>query len=216
VMASSAETVTGPFTIVTGTDLCSGVTLNADGKCTVYVAFAPTIAGSQGGSLAFTDNAVSNPEQPQAVHLAGTGTLSTPVPTSAPGQSASATISPSRLSLGPVEVGNTSAPMSVKITSTSLTTALVISAVTITSAGGASVAAQFAETDDCTTGSLIDGQSCTVSVTFTPAAAGSVQASLVFNDNVPFNITNPQSVALSGTGSSPPASPSPAPTNSIL
>jgi len=217
VMESPAETITGPFAIG-ATDTCEGATLGAGAACVLSLTFTPTGPGEAIGAVSFLDNAASSVVAPQAVQLRGFGTFSTPVPTSAPGQSAGSTISKSSLGLGSVEVGNTSAPMSVTITSTSPTAQLVISAVTITSTEGDSVAAQFAETDNCTGTPpplLSEGQSCTVSVTFTPAAAGSFQASLVFNDNVPFSLGHPQSVALSGTGYSPAATPSPAPTNSI-
>ncbi len=217
VMASPAETITGPFAIPSGaTDTCEGVTLGAGASCVVSLAFTPTGSGEVLGSVSFLDNAPSNILTPQTAQLRGFGTFSTPVPTPAPaGQSASATISPASLNLGAVELGNSSATMNVKITSTSATTPLVIDAVTITSTGSDSVAAQFSEADNCTAGPLGDGQSCTVSITFTPAGAGSFQASLVLSDNVPFNISHPQSVSLTASGYSPPAAPTPAPTNSI-
>ena len=215
VMASPAETITGPFAIG-ATDTCEGVTLESGASCVLSLTFTPTGPNEASGSVRLLDNASGGVLSSQAVELYGSGTFSTAAPTSAPpGQSAGSTISKSSLSFGAVEVGNTSAAMSVKITSTSAIP-LVISTVTITSSEGAGVASQFAtEADNCTGETLDDGQSCTVSVTFTPTAAGSFQGSLVFNDNVPFSLSNPQSVALSGTGYSPAASPSPAPTNSI-
>ena len=196
VMASTAETITGPFAIG-ATDTCEGLTLNANASCVLSLTFTPTGPGEAIGSVTFLDNASSSAVAPQAVQLRGYGTFITlPTPGST-GPPASSAISSASLNLGAVEVGNTSAAKSVTITSTSPTTPLNISAVTITGMG----AAQFAETDNCTIGPLYQGQSCTASVTFAPATTGSIQASLVFNDNVPASISHPQSVALSGTGS---------------
>lgn len=196
VMASTAETITGPFAIG-ATDTCEGLTLNANASCVLSLTFTPTGPGEAIGSVTFLDNASGSAVAPQAVQLRGYGTFIT-LPTPAPaGPPASSTISRSSLNFGAVEAGNTSAPMSVTITSTSPTTPLSISALTITGGG----ATQFAESDNCTTGPLYQGQSCTASVTFAPAIAGSYQASLVFNDNVPASISHPQSVSLSGVGS---------------
>jgi len=196
VMAPTAETITGPFAIG-AIDTCEGSTLNANASCVLSLNFTPTGPGSAIGSVTFLDNASGSAVAPQAVQLRGYGTFIT-LPTPAPaGPPASSAISSASLNLGAVEVGNTSAAKSVTITSTSPTTPLNISAVTITGTG----AAQFAETDNCTTGPLFQGQSCTASVTFAPATTGSFQASLVFNDNVPASINHPQSVSLSGSGS---------------
>ena len=195
-LASPAETITGPFAIG-AIDTCEGTTLDTGAICVLSLTFTPTGPGSAIGSVTFLDNASGSAVAPQAVQLRGYGTfltLPTPGPTGSP---ANSTISRASLNLGAIEVGNTSAAMSVTITSTSPTTPLNINAVTITGGG----AAQFAETDNCTTGPLFQGQSCTASVTFAPATTGSFQASLVFNDNVPASIDHPQSVSLSGTGS---------------
>ncbi len=200
-LVMSTTTVTGEFAIAS--DACSNMTVSAGGKCIVMVTFNPIGAGAQSGALSFSDNAPPNIENPQKVSLTGEGSTSTPAPTAAPpGQSASSSISPPNLNFAAVAVGTTSPPMTAKITSTSPTVPLSISSVTITSNGGAGVASQFSETDSCT-GSLGNGQSCTVSVTFTPANTGAQQASLVFNDNVAANVLDPQAVALAGTGSAP-------------
>ena len=61
-------------------------------------------------------------------------------------------------------------------------------------------AAMFAQTSTCAS-VLNAGQSCTVSVTFTPTSAGAKAATLSLSSNA---ATNPV-VALSGTGASRPA-----------
>ena len=61
------------------------------------------------------------------------------------------------------------------------------------------VTGPFAESNNCGT-SLAAGASCTVSVTFTPTAAGSASGTLSVNSSAP---GSPLTVALSGTGTSP-------------
>jgi len=60
-------------------------------------------------------------------------------------------------------------------------------------------ATSFGQTNNCGTG-LAAGLSCTVNVTFTPQAIGSLGANLSVFDSAP---SSPQTVALSGTGVSP-------------
>jgi hypothetical protein len=61
----------------------------------------------------------------------------------------------------------------------------------------------FAQTNNCPiwpAGSLAAGASCTISVTFTPSAAGRQTATLTITDNARHS---PQTVRLSGTGKAP-------------
>ena len=108
VMASTAETITGPFAIG-AIDTCEGSTLNANASCVLSLTFTPTGPGSAIGSVTFLDNASGSAVAPQAVQLRGYGTFIT-LPTPAPaGPPASSTISRSSLNFGAVEAGNTSA-----------------------------------------------------------------------------------------------------------
>jgi hypothetical protein len=60
-------------------------------------------------------------------------------------------------------------------------------------------AASFAETDNC--GTAVAAESaCTVNVVFTPVAPGALSAAIAITDNA---ANSPQSVAMSGTGSTP-------------
>jgi hypothetical protein len=76
----------------------------------------------------------------------------------------------------------------------SLSTALSITGITI----GGTNASDFAETNNCP-GSVSAGASCTLSVTFTPAAAGSRTGSLIIANTLPAT-DGPLQVLLSGTG----------------
>ena len=60
-------------------------------------------------------------------------------------------------------------------------------------------AASFSETNDCGT-TVAAGSGCTLSVVFTPSAAGTLSATIAITDNA---AGSPQSVALSGTGTAP-------------
>jgi hypothetical protein len=64
---------------------------------------------------------------------------------------------------------------------------------------GESAAAPFAVTSECEE-TLEPGQSCKVSVTFTPTGTTEQSGELTINDNV---LGSPQTVALSGTGKAP-------------
>jgi hypothetical protein len=95
--------------------------------------------------------------------------------------------SPSSLSFGNQATGSTSAAQTVTVTNPGS------SAVSMSSIG---VTGPFGETNNCGT-SLGAGASCTVSVTFTPTAAGSATGTLSVASSAP---SSPLTVALSGTG----------------
>jgi F5/8 type C domain/Pectate lyase superfamily protein/Abnormal spindle-like microcephaly-assoc'd, ASPM-SPD-2-Hydin len=97
------------------------------------------------------------------------------------------TASPSSESFGNENVGSTSSAQSVTVTNPG-TTAASMSSIGVTG--------PFGETNNCGT-SLAAGASCTVSVTFTPTAAGAATGTLSVNSSAP---NSPLTVALSGTG----------------
>jgi hypothetical protein len=101
-----------------------------------------------------------------------------------------ATISPASLNLGSIALGSSSKATTVTVTNQG-SGALTVSSVTI---GGAK-AAEFSQTNNCTT--VQPPSSCTINVTFTPDADGAAAASLMIADNA---TGSPQVVALSGTG----------------
>ena len=103
-----------------------------------------------------------------------------------------ALLSTASFNFGSVLVGQSSPAMTATLTYNA-STALNITGITITGAQ----ASDFSETNSCGT-SLGGGLSCTITVTFTPAATGARSASLQIADNA-FN--TPQLISLSGTGS---------------
>jgi len=112
---------------------------------------------------------------------------------SPPGVGPSVTLSQLSLALGRQIDGTTSAPQTVTLTNTG-TANLAISTVTI----GGTNASDFAKSaDTCTGATVTPNLTCTVSVTFTPSAAGSRSASLNFTDNAS---NSPQTVIVTGMG----------------
>ncbi len=156
-------------------------TLAASASCTVNVVFGPTVAGTRSATLNFND---SDTGSPQTVAVSGVGTSS----------GGSVTASPSSLSFGTVFVGSSSASQTGTLSNT-LSSSITISSVAIsgTNAGDFSIA-----TKTCGA-SLAAAGSCTASVVFKPTAAGTRSAVLSFTDSA---TNSPQSIALTGTGSS--------------
>ncbi|HUI42984.1 MAG TPA: choice-of-anchor D domain-containing protein [Terriglobia bacterium] len=167
---------TAPFS---ETDNCDG-TLPAGAACTINVTFTPTTSGAQSGTLTVTDD---DSPPTQTVSLSGTGTQ------------AQVTFTPTSLNFGNQVVGTTSAAMTVMVTNSG-TGSLTITSIAV----GGTNNLDFAETNTCVGSVTIT--SCTITVTFTPTAAGARSAALMVTDNAP---GSPQSVPLSGTGTNGPA-----------
>lgn len=152
----------------TQTNTC-GSTLAANASCTISVVFNPTKTGSRTSTVSVTDNAAGSP---QSVALSGTGTA--PV----------VTLSPANLSFSGVLVGKSSATKSVTVTNSG-NASLTVSDI--------DAAGDYSETDNCTTGQVAAGSSCTITVTFSPTAAWSRGGSIAITDNA---YNDPQQVVL--------------------
>jgi centrosomal CEP192-like protein/ASPM-SPD-2-Hydin domain-containing protein len=103
-------------------------------------------------------------------------------------------ISPTSLSFGSQVVGTTSAAQVVTLVNNQ-STSLTVSSIGFTGANSG----DFAQTNTCGS-SVAAGGSCTISVTFDPAASGARSATLNVNDNAS---NSPQTVGLTGTGIAP-------------
>jgi hypothetical protein len=144
-------------------------------QCVITVTFNPVQTGNLVESLTVRDDPV---DTPPSVTLTGTAVGS------------AAQLAPGALDFGPQLFGSPSAPKSVTLTSSGF------AALTITSIG---TTGDFAQTNNCPS-SLAPGNSCSISVSFTPTALGSRSGSLVLADNA-----GSQSVSLTGTGTGRPA-----------
>ncbi len=152
-------------------------TVQPGAQCAISVKFAPTGTASFSGILAITHNSPNSPN-PLNIALSGTGV-------GTPAVSASTT----KLLFGAVEVGSSSGPVSVTLTSTG-TAPLTITGVSIASGTQFKVG-----TNTCSGANLQPGSTCSVSVTFTPAAVQSYSTTLLITTNATV-----VSIALSGSG----------------
>ena len=101
--------------------------------------------------------------------------------------SSGVTVTPSAINFGSIVVGSSSSAQSVTLSSTN---ALAINSITV---GG-----DFTQSNNCG-GSLAAGGSCTISVQFTPTVLGARSGTLSINDS---DSSSPQTIAITGTGTS--------------
>ena len=196
-VATSSQSVTltntGSWTLgissiaVTGTNASSfafgntcGVSLAPAASCTIHGHFEPTAVGALRANITIIDTATGSP---QSIALTGTGATTTTV-----------SLSSTSLSFGYVDVGVASTPQSATLTNTGVLP-LTISSIAVTGTDASS----FVFSNNCGT-TLAPGAGCTIQGHFTPAAQGTLTASVTLTDS-PAN--SPQTIALSGTGVTP-------------
>jgi FtsP/CotA-like multicopper oxidase with cupredoxin domain len=169
------------------TNTCSGTILNL-GTCSITVTFTPAAMGARAGTLTFTTSDPANP----AITIALTGNGISPL----------ITVSPAPLAFANQPVSTTSAAQIVTIANTGGTAPLTINSIGISGVN----AADFQMTQNCATTfpvTMAIGASCAASITFTPAAAGARAATIAVTAAAP---ASTQTVAISGTGTTPGAS----------
>jgi uncharacterized repeat protein (TIGR01451 family) len=165
------------------TGLPPGLSLAQDGT----LSGTPTTAGDYTFTVTATGSSGAAAQRTDTVQIS-------PPPASPP----AASPSPSSVDFGSQALGTTSAARTVTLTNTG-GSPLTISGLSITGS-------DFAFGADCGVAageSVLDpGESCVVTVTFAPTATGARSGSLTFIDNA---ADSPQTVPLSGSGTSPPA-----------
>jgi len=172
----SQATVSGTGFSISG--LTVPANINVGSNTTFNVTFAPSTAGTVNGSISLTNNSASSP---LAIPLSGTGVAATML------LNASST----SLSFGSVNLGSNST-QNVSLTNAGNST-VTISSVTAAGAG-------FGTSGVSSGLAIAAGQSATLSVTFTPAAAGSASGTV----SVASNATNsPITITTTGTGVQP-------------
>jgi subtilase family serine protease len=170
------------YTSYSGSSTCSTTSSLAVGaSCTVTVSFKPTATGTLTATLNIVDNAGT-----QSASLSGTGAAASTYTLS---------LSPAALTFASTTVGSTTAAQVITIKNTG-TAAVTLTSETIT---GANATSFVKSATTCGT-SLAAAASCTVSVEFKPAAAGSLTGSLSIADNA---TGSPQLVSLQGTATAP-------------
>jgi len=105
-------------------------------------------------------------------------------------------VSPLSLDFGTQLVGATTAPQTVTLTNNN-PTALTINSIAVVAIAPPAASTDYAISNNTCGASLAAGASCTVDVTFKPSVTGAETANLVFTD---VDISSPQSVSLTGTG----------------
>lgn len=96
-------------------------------------------------------------------------------------------LSPSSLTFAAQKVGTTSAPQEVTLSNPGATPLKITSI---------KISGDFAETNSCPK-ELTTGKDCTISVTFSPVASGTLKGTVTIKDSA---LTSAQAIALSGTG----------------
>jgi hypothetical protein len=139
-------TITGDFSIQANT---CGTQVLAGASCTVTVGFTPTKKGSRKGTLRFTDDAASSP---QNVTLSGSGL--------------SIALSPAAFDFGPELVGQMTAPQTVTISNVSTAT------VNLTGFSVTGASADYSTSGITCGGSLAAGASCSLNLSFDPTKKG--------------------------------------------
>jgi hypothetical protein len=156
-----------------------GSTLAAGASCAISITFSPASASAMSAVLTLSDNASPST---QTASISGTGVVAgTPA----------VTLTPASIAFGSETVGSTSGSQAITVKNTG-SAALNLSSAAL---GGANATA-FKLTNGCAS-TLAAGASCTMSVTFNPASAGAMSATLTLTDNC---AQPTQTASLTGTG----------------
>ncbi len=160
--------ITGDYTQINN---CPSL-ISGGANCTITVVFTPTAAGTRSGVLTLTSGAQSTQ---QTVSLSGTGIQGDLV------------VSPTSLAFSSTPLGTLSASQAVVLKN---------SGGASLSLSGVQIAGDYKDTNNCGA-TLAAGASCTVNITFTPTATGTLSGSLTVTGSV----GSPQTIALSGIAS---------------
>ncbi|MGA6960076.1 MAG: choice-of-anchor D domain-containing protein, partial [Candidatus Acidiferrales bacterium] len=160
-----------------------GSTLASAATCTESITFTPAAAGARAATFTLSDSAAGGT---QTAQLTGTGVVASAV-----------SLAPPSITFPAQTPGTTSSARVVTLKNTGDATLNFTSIVL----GGAN-SADFAQNPACSQ-TLAVNATCTISVTFTPAAASAYTASVTITDDA---LDSPQSIAISGSGSSDPVS----------
>lgn len=166
------------FSIDQGTTTCTdGFILNPGSHCFLGLIFQPTGLDARSGTLNILDDAHNSP---QVVSLSGTG------------KSPGLVVSPAEIAFRTIAVGRTSAAHNVTLTNNS-PVPIAFEAPTPPGDGFAIIG----DTCGATLANNPGSNTCTISLTFTPADKPAVKASLEINDDAAHS---PQRVELTGSG----------------
>ncbi len=176
-MGTISLSETTDYAISANTCPASGSTLAGGASCTISVTFSPLSTGVKRGAIVIND---SDPSSPQLAGFTGTGT-------------SKVVLSPSTIQFAATAIGTTSAATKVTLTnSTGVSLTLGSTAITVTGPFG------VASGTTCTNGLVIaNAGTCVINVVFKPTKVGFVSGKISVQDS---DVTSPQTVALSGSG----------------
>jgi hypothetical protein len=150
-----------------------GSLVAAMASCTINVVFTPSATGTRTGTLTITDDAANSP---QIATLTGTG-VSTAI-----------SLSASSLSFGSQVLNTASAGQNVTVTNTGFGSVTISSVV---------ASGSYSQSGNCSGAVLTQGQSCTITASFTPVVTGTINGTITINDNA---TGAPHVVTMSGSG----------------
>jgi len=189
---------------LTGTGTCpAGMAMNAAGTFLFVASISPEVAVFSAAANGVLTAVAGSPfSSGQAGSAANSLALSPPQVCGA-----AANLSAASVAFGNQLLGTTSASQSVTLTNPNPVYKLTITSITL----GGSNATDFSllSSGSCpyTGGTVMPASSCTVDIAFTPSAEGSLSATVSVADNA---ADSPQSISLTGTGTEPVVSLSPA------
>ena len=155
-----------------------GASVSGYSSCNVLVVFTPTTVGPVTGTLTLLSNG-----SPQTMTLSGVGTAPAAV----------VTVAPQAVDFGSQNVGQASSAQTITV-SNGASNAIALNPMQLAAGSSFSIAST-------TCGStLAANTTCNVTVVYTPTAAGATAASLTFLAN-----NQPESVSLTGSGTTSPA-----------
>ncbi len=177
--ASTTITGSGASSFIKSASTCTNP-LPAGASCTNSIEFDPTVSGALSAVITYTDTAAGSP---QTVALSGMGATA----------STGLTITPSSLTFQSTTVGASAATQVITLKNGTSAAVSFTASTTITGTGAGS----FTKSASTCTNPLAAGASCTNTITFIPASAGMLTATVTYMDSAS---SAPQTVALSGTG----------------
>jgi hypothetical protein len=177
ILTITQVTATGSAFSVSGFSL--PLNINAGQQATITLAFQPTTVGPVSGTIAIVSNA---PTSPTSVALTGTGIAAI----------LTLSINPTSLNFGNVTTATSSATLNVTITDTGNSN-VTISQINLSGVG-------YSMTGGGAPVTLSPSQNLTLTIQFSPTAAGTVNGSISMVSNAG---GSPATVSLSGTGVTP-------------
>ena len=160
---STAGAQAADYTVDAGADHCTGTVLAPKATCTVDLVFSPLGTGARTASLRVDHTGMNNP---LSVPLQGVGL--------AGGGLAALSVDRGDLTFEQLQVGRLSASQTVTVSNVGGSAPLVLDSVTL----GGTDAGDFSVTDGTCTADVAPGETCVMTVTFTPTQAGHRTATL--------------------------------------